>query len=275
VVDWLSILKACSRNMKKQVQPLYGSPEAIVGFGRGAGGDVKRKIDIVAEDALFRTLEKHKISCTVISEESGVKQIGSEPSSFYVVADPVDGTTNALRGLPFLDISLAVSAKPMLGDVKIALVADGLRDVIYTAVRGNGAFKNEGKIKPSGTAKLEEAVVGVDLNTFKTGQLVDQLIGVLQKSRHIRHLGANALEICYVADGTTDAFIDIRGKLRVTDMAAGQLILKEAGGIITTPEGDELDAALDAGQRVSFVGAGNKPIHEAIMKNMQINTENS
>lgn len=274
LVDWLSILKTCSENMKKEVQLLFGSPEARIGFGRGAGGDVKRKIDLAAEDALFQTLEKHNVSCTVISEESGVKQIGSRPSSFYVTADPVDGTTNALRGLPFLDISLAVSVKPKLSDVKTALVADGLRDITYTAERGNGAFKNEKRIKTSETAKLEEAVVGVDLNTFKTGQVVNQLIGILQKSRHLRHLGANALEICYVADGTTDAFIDVRGKLRVTDMAASQLILKEAGGIITTPEGNELDAVLDASERVSFVGTGNEAIYNEIMKDMRMSPKN-
>ena len=274
MVDWLSVLTACSENMKKRVRPLFGSVEAKRGFGRGAGGDVKKQIDIVAENALFQTLEEHDVSCTVVSEETGVRQIGSPPFEFYVTTDPVDGTTNAVRGLPFLDISLAVSRKPMLDDVETALVTDVLRDITYTAEKGKGAYRNEKRVKPSETAALEEAVVGVDFSNFKSQSVVNRLIGVLEKTRHLRHLGANALEICYVADGTTDAFIDIRGKLRVTDIAAADLILLEAGGIITTPKGDKLNVPLTATQRVSFVAAANKPIYDTIQKLMK-NTEDN
>ena len=266
MLDWLTVLKACSENMKRQVRPLFGSAEAKTGFGVGAGGDVKKKIDMVAENALFKTLGDYDVSCTVISEEAGVKQIGSNHSQFFVTVDPVDGTTNAVRGLPFMDISIAVSKKPRLDAVETALVTDVLRDITYAAEKGKGAYRNEKRIKSSETASLEEAVVGVDFSTFKAQQVVDKLMKILEKTRHLRHLGANALEICYVADGTTDAFIDIRGKLRVTDIAAAHLILLEAGGIITTPTGDKLDAPLTATQRVSFVAASNKSIYDTIRK---------
>ena len=89
---------------------------------------------------------------------------------------------------------------------------------------------------------------------------------MLIRTRHLRHLGANALEICYVADGATDAFIDIRGKLRVTDIAASNLIILEAGGIMVTPEGTQLNAPLAATQRVAFIAAANKTIYENIKK---------
>jgi len=266
LVDWLTVLKACSANMRKQVCPLFGSAEARTGFGVGAGGDVKKKIDLEAEDALFKTLDDYGVSCTVISEEAGVKQVGSNPLQFFVTVDPVDGTTNAVRGLPFMAISIAVSKKPMLSGVETALVTDVLRDITYTAKKSKGAYRNDSKIKPSETNSLEEAVVGVDFSTFKARQVVDKLIKILEKTRHLRHLGANALEVCYVADGTTDAFIDIRGKLRVTDIAAAHLILLEAGGIVTTPTGDKLDAPLAATQRVSFVAAANKSIYNTIQK---------
>ncbi len=275
MINWLSILKACSESMKKQVRPLFGSVEAKVGFGVGAGGDVKKQIDMVAENALFQTLQEHNVSCTVISEESGVKQIGSHPSQFYVTTDPVDGTTNAVRGLPFMDISIAVSKKPMLEDVETALVTDVLWDITYTAEKGKGAYRNEKSIKPSETITLEEAVVGVDFSTFKARQVVNKLIKILEKTRHLRHLGANALEICYVADGTSDAFIDIRGKIRVTDMAAAYLILLEAGGIITTPKGDKLNVPLTPTQRVSFVAAANKSIYDTIQKLLRTGEEDS
>jgi len=269
LVDWLTVLKACSESMKKQVRPLFGSVGAKVGFGVGAGGDVKKQIDLVAENALFETLQDHGVSCTVISEEAGVKQIGAQPSQFYVTADPVDGTTNAVRGLPFIDISIAVSKTPLLDAVDTALVTDVLRDITFTAEKGRGAQRNGESIRPSDITTLEEGVVGVDFSTFKARQIVNQLIKILEKTRHLRHLGANALELCYVADGTTDAFIDIRGKLRVTDIAAAYLILLEAGGIITSPEGEKLNAPLTATQRVSFVAAANKSMCETIQKLMK------
>jgi myo-inositol-1(or 4)-monophosphatase len=266
MIDWLSILKLCAENMKNKVRPLLGSVEAGMGHDRGAGGDITKHIDKVAEDALFQTLKRTDVSCTVISEESGTTELGLHPSQFYVVTDPVDGTTNAVRGLPFLDISLAVSKAPVLESVEVALVTDVLRDITYTAENGRGAFRNGERIKPSEIVELGEALIGVDFNTLGSRLVADKLLAVLAKTRHLRHLGANALEICYVADGTSDAFIDIRGKLRVTDIAAAQLILKEAGGIITAPTGKQLIARLDPTQRVSFIAAANKSIYEEILR---------
>jgi len=250
--------------MRKEILTLFGSKEAKLGFRRGAGGDIMKKIDLAAENALIQTLAARNVSCTLISEETGVKEIGPEPSSWYVTTDPLDGTTNALRGLPFIAVSLAGSEQPYLRDVEVGVVSDLIHNVTYTARRGGKAFKNGVEIQPSQTSSLEEAVVGVDFNTFKAGELVSKLIMVLEKTRHLRHFGANALELCYVADGSTDAFIDLRGKLRVTDVAAAYLILREAGGIMVTPEGDELNVPLDASQRVSFIAAANPAIYGKI-----------
>jgi len=252
--------------MQTEILKVYKTTEAGKQFGRGAGGDIKKKIDLVAETALIETLNKHKASCTLISEESGTQKIGVEPANYFLVADPLDGTTNALRGLPFIATSLAVSSEPYLKNVEAALVTDILHNVTYTAQKGEGAYKNRQAIKPSRTSSLSEAVIGVDFHTFKASEIVNRMIRVFEQTKHLRHLGANALEICYVADGTTDAFIDLRGKLRVTDMAAAQLILKEAGGIITTGEGKPLDAPLTATQRVSFIAAANKAIYNKIQK---------
>jgi myo-inositol-1(or 4)-monophosphatase len=264
LVNWLDILEDCAQNMKTEILKVHRTAEAGKQFGRGAGGDIKKKIDLVAEMALIETLKTRKVSCTLISEESGNKKIGAKPSKFILVADPLDGTTNALRGLPFIAISLAVSSKPCLENVETALVTDVLHNVTYTAKKHKGAYKNKHSIKPSKTKSLQEAVIGVDFNTFKASEIVSQMIRILEQTKHLRHLGANALELCYVADGTTDAFIDLRGKLRVTDMAAAQLILKEAGGIITTQKGESLDAPLTATQRVSFIAAANKTIYNKI-----------
>jgi len=252
--------------MRKEVLAFFGSPDAAIEFGTGAGGDAMKKIDLVAEKALIEVLEDHEASCTLISEETGTRKIGPQSADFYLTTDPLDGTTNAVRGLPFMATSMAVSRAPYLQDIETALVSDLFHNVTYTAQRDQGAYRNKKRIRPSTTSSPEEAVVGVDFNTFRIGELVASLEGVLVRTKHLRHLGANALEICYVADGTTDAFIDIRGKLRVTDVAAAHLILLEAGGIMVTPEGTELNVPLDAAQRVSFIAVANKKLYETIRR---------
>jgi myo-inositol-1(or 4)-monophosphatase len=263
-MDWLKIIQQCSQKIRKEALSLYGSSEAATTFGLGAGGDKMKKIDLAAETALIGCLNKHDISCTLVSEESGIKEIGSEPSEIYVITDPVDGTTNAVRGLPFSATVIAVSKGSYLKDVEIALVSDLFHNITYTAQKNRGAYRNGEKIRPSQTSSLEEAVIGIDLNTFKIKELQTKLEGLFKRGKHFRHFGANALEICYVADGSTDAFIDIRGKLRVTDMVASFLILREAGGIMVTPVGKELNVPLAPTQRLSFIAAANKRIYEAI-----------
>jgi len=263
-VEWLSLLEACSQRIRGRVLELFGSAEARVALGVGAGGDIMKKIDAVAEEAMIETLQDYDVSCTLISEETGTRKIGSKPSEVYVIADPVDGTTNAVRGLPFMATSLAVSSAPNLRDVKVALVTDLFHGVTYTAERGGGALKDGKRVTPSSVSSLVEAVVGVDFNSFKGEKLAAQFAALVGRVRHLRHLGANALEMCYVADGTTDAFIDLRDRLRVTDAAAAHLILKEAGGLMLTPEGREVDAPLSPTQRISFIAAANTQIYEKI-----------
>jgi myo-inositol-1(or 4)-monophosphatase len=263
-MDWMEILQECSQKMRRAALRYYGSPKAAVGFGVGAGGDTSKRIDLAAEKALIDCLGKHEISCTLVSEEAGTKKIGFGPSEYYVTTDPVDGTTNAVRGVPFSANVIAVSRSPWLRDIDKAIVTDIIHGIDYTAQKNKGALKNGKKIKTSETSDLEDALIGVDLNTFTIEKLVTKLEGLFKRGKHFRHFGANALDICYVADGSTDAFIDIRGKLRVTDMAASYLILREAGGIMVSPEGEELNLPLEPTQRVAFIAAANEGIYKAI-----------
>ena len=109
MMNTLPILEKCASRVRKDVLPFYNTPNAGITFGRGAGGDKMKKIDLVAEKAIIETIEENKISCTLISEETGTKKIGQNPSNFYLTVDPIDGTTNAIRGIPFINTSLAVS----------------------------------------------------------------------------------------------------------------------------------------------------------------------
>ncbi|HUT17438.1 MAG TPA: inositol monophosphatase family protein [Acidobacteriota bacterium] len=264
--DWLKILVHCKDNVKAQIRPhLKTLSEPQPDLGKGAGGDPMKPIDLVAEKAIVEILQQHGVSFTLISEESGVKEFGEKSKQCYVTVDPIDGTTNLVRGLPFYASSIAISTMPALSTVFAALVTDLFHDTTYTALEGKGAYRDGKEITPSALTSLEEAVIGLDLNSYKVKEIAPQLTSLIQKTKHIRHFGANALELCYVADGLTDAFVDIRGKLRVTDMAAGFLIVKEAGGTITAPEGHALDVKLDPKQKIKFIASGNRQMHKTIL----------
>ena len=263
---WLEIFASCKNNIKACIEPhlnMIGKPQPSL--GTGAGGDPMKPVDLAAENAIVKTIRQYDVSFTLISEESGVQEYGKTPKECYVTVDPVDGTTNFIRGLPFFASSIAVSSAPVLSAVYAGIVADLVHNTAYTAIKGKGAFCNTKRISSSTMSSLDDAVIGLDLNTNNVGEIAPQLTRLIQKTGHIRHFGANALELCYVAEGLTDAFVDIRGKLRTTDVAAGMLILKEAGGTITTHKDETFDAKLDPKERIKFVASGNKQIHKSII----------
>jgi myo-inositol-1(or 4)-monophosphatase len=267
---WLHILTVCKDNVQERIAPVLKTlSQHQPDLGVGAGGDAISTVDLTAERAIVETLRKHDISFTLISEESGVKEYGEDPHRCFVTTDPIDGTTNLMRGLPFYATSIAIGAEPSLSTVRAALVADLFHGITYTAQKGHGSFRNDQRLTPSSETSLDEAVIGMDLNSYRVERIVPQVTSIIQKTKHIRHFGANALELCYVADGTTDAFIDIRGKLRTTDMAAAWLIIREAGAIITKPDGKPLDVRLDPKERVEFVASGNHEMHKAILSLMK------
>ena len=267
--NWQKILIECKNVVQTRIKPYLatiGEPQPNLGIG--AGGDAMKPVDLAAEEAIVETLKRNAVSFTLISEESGVKKFGAKSSEYFVTVDPIDGSTNFMRGLPFYCCSIAVSRKPMLFDVFTGLVADLVHDITYTAFEGKGAYRNGKKMETSKTTSFEEAVIGLDLNGNKSKIVLPKLSNLISKTKHIRHFGANALELCYVANGITDAFVDISEKLRTTDAAAGFLILKEAGGIVTTAENKEFDVELDPKQTLSFIASGNKEIHKKIISSV-------
>ena len=264
----LSLLLECARSIREAVLPLIGTEKAKKTFGRGAGGDLTKEIDLTAERIIIETLKDASFSCTLISEESGLVKLGTKPQNFYVITDPLDGTTNATRAIPFVATSIAISREPRLSGIEAAVVGDLIHDVFYAAEKGKGAYKNNERIRASANTDIVNSVLGVDVNTYKSPNpnVHAKLSRILTTTKHPRYFGANALELCYVADGTIDAFIDIRRKLRLIDMAAAYLIMKEAGAIVTTLDGEPLDASITPQTRITIIAAGTKTLHEKIMR---------
>jgi myo-inositol-1(or 4)-monophosphatase len=271
-VDWQHIFNELRVNIQTAIKPcLKTIREPLPNLGMGAGGDMMKPVDLAAENAIVDTITGHGVSFTLISEESGIKKFGDTPDTCYVCVDPIDGTTNLMHGLPFYASSIAVSHKPELANVYAGMVLDLYHDVAYTACIGKGAYRNGECMSTSKNKLLEEAVVGVDLNAYKAKLPLGMFTALYENIKHTRHFGANAPEVCFVAAGLTDAFIDVRNKIRTTDVAAGFLIVKEAGGIVTDIDNNPINVKLDPQQTLSFVASGNMEIHKKILNLVKSN----
>src|ERR687897_2317365 len=285
----LDILIESSKNVYSEIKDLLGTSEGASKISLGAGGDISRKIDIVAEKAVLNTIKSSNISPVIIGEECGIVNLNksyssSSPSSSssssnnndngFVIMDAVDGTTNAIRGIPFSCCSLAFANEFKLSSVTDAVVLDLFTGDIYSASKQKGSFFNNKKISVrnekdfSSITSLEDLKsIDVLIGTNVSGvppNILDEISKVISFSSHIRHFGANALELCYFARGFMDAYIDIRGKIRSTDMAAAYLIAKEAGGKLYSSNGQELDSELGLKNKLSFYAVSNKKLFDLI-----------
>lgn len=262
--QYLDLLINIAKEIYSRVNPMLGTLMAsrIVGFG--FGGDRSRLIDIAAEKAAIEFLERNNFSCIFVGEECGVKRIGSSPG-FYLIVDGVDGTNNAIRGIKFTSSSLAISPTGRLGDVEAAVVMDLKDGGIFSAEKGCGAKYNGQDIKPSNVSSLKDAIVSVDIS--RSIESIERTLPIMGRVKCLRALGAASLEICYVASGLLDAYIDLRGMLRTIDFAAGMLILKESGGVFLQPSGEDIpqDISLTEVKRFSVIASANMKLFSEII----------
>jgi myo-inositol-1(or 4)-monophosphatase len=271
VVDWLRLFECAAWEICERVKPLFGSEEGGKSFSKGAGGDVSKKIDLFAEEIVIKILEDNGVSCVLVSEECGVKRLGGKESSGYVVMDGIDGTTNAVHGLPFVATSLAFAEGPRLKDVKMGLVMDFSMDTIFHAEKGGGAFRDEKRLKTASITDFRDAIISFELGYQKNREkAIRRILPILANSKKIRILGSTALELCYIASGALDAFIDLREVVRATDLAAAQLILAEAGGMSVTPAGRLLDLTLNATATASIIATSNPLLCKNILERLGV-----
>ncbi|MCJ7610341.1 hypothetical protein MUP00_11890 [Candidatus Bathyarchaeota archaeon] len=266
IVDWIRLFGDAAAEIRRETQPLFGSEKAKQAQGRGAGGDVTRFIDALAESIVIRTLQENHVSCILVSEEKGTQQICEAGGHDYVVLDAIDGTTNALHRIPFSATSIAHANGTMLHDVDIALIMELNTGDTYWAEKGEGAYEGENLIHPSEVTRLEDSIVSVEL-TYRIDfqRLIRRLAPIMACTSKLRQLGSTALESVLVASGALDAFVDLRGLSRAVDLAAATLIVREAGAYIVAPGGEDLDMELRADERTSFIVAGNQTLLRQIM----------
>lgn len=234
----------------KKVKKSYATDFHRLGksVGIGADGTPTKYIDKIAEDVAMHVIKKFKVPLNLLSEEVGFIDNNSH---YTFVLDPVDGTRNAYRGIPFYAVSLAIGSS-VLSDVSYGIVKNIATGDCFIAEKGKGAFLNNKQVAVPDVPDNEL------LLSLALGKYSNAFTSKLSQMYTIRSLGSASLEMCMVATGALDAYVVGHECMRVTDIAASTLILREAGGNVINFLGDPLDMALSLDERVGFIAAGSR-----------------
>lgn len=221
---------------------------------KSVGHDRVTDADLEAESVIVQMIETSFPDHAILAEEGG----RSDTDSAYLwVVDPLDGTSNYSRGIPYFSISVCVvhDGAPLVG-----VVYDPSRDELFSAIAGSGAFLNGASITVSETSTLADAVLITGFFYDRGAEMEQNLRNIGRFFSHgvvgIRRFGSAALDLCYVACGRADGFWE--HELNAWDFAAGALIVREAGGTVTDVDGNALLI------RPSYVVASNTRLHETI-----------
>ena len=226
--------------------PTRAEREPVV--ARGEGGDDTTAIDAAAERVILERFDG--VDASIVSEEVGERGSGGT----RIVIDPIDGSLNAKRGIPFFSLSIAVASGDTMGDVDFAFVHDFGSGEEWTARRGGGAFLNG---EPLGPQRPKERIELLAFEATLTREVADKAAAFNGIAYRFRIMGSLALSLCHLAAGRLDAVCSLKS-YRSVDVAAGQLLVREQGLAIANADGDArfLDAPLDLVPRSRIAAAG-------------------
>ncbi len=231
---------------------------------RKGPGDFVSVADKKAEDTIKEELAKARPDYAWLGEETGTS--GSVEAEYRWIVDPLDGTTNFLHGIPHWAISIACASKT---DIIAGVIYDPIKDEMFFAEKGSGAFMNSRRLRVSARRDAQDALAGIgmnhdDLASNKIWQ--NRVTDLGSKVASIRHNGSAALDLAYVAAGRFDFYC--QPTLKLWDMAAGLVIVSEASGMVTRLNGDKMTLADGS------LAASNGLLHDFAIKNLGVNADN-
>lgn len=258
----IDFLKRMAYKVYEAVNPLLGTDEGAKKLKIGAGGDISMNIDTTAENTIIHFLEEKKINILLISEEIGEKYIGDKRKAIQnqnvLIVDPLDGSNNAVRGIPYCSVSIAYAIGKRIIDIIKAVVLNLNTKDLYLAEKGKGALLNGKKIHVSNLDISEKCFLEFNLPMKNPLESLQKIAPILKDFYRVRILGSSALTICQIASGSMEAFINLRDNNRLVDAAAGILILNEAGGKIFSLDGSIIDRPLSIDVKFSFIACNAK-----------------
>ena len=260
MTDWLALSRSCVADVRRALADLPTRAEREPVLRAGKGGDDTTAIDAAAEEAIVARLAALDLDLVLVSEELGERAFGGG-GRLRVVADPIDGSVNAKRGIPFFSLSLAVAEGRTMDDVLFGYVYDFGSGEEWTAERGRGAFLDG---RPLGETRPKERVELLACEGTTTASIADKAAAVLGVAERLRVLGSLALSLCHLAAGRVDAVCSLK-PARSVDIAAAQLLVRERGLAIDLFEAPPFGAApLDLEMRSRVVAAGTRDVCERL-----------
>lgn len=248
------------RTIGTRVLDAIRSDEAAETRGRiagvGAGGDKTYGIDVLAEKIIISSLDELDEPLTIISEEAGIVPLHGGGST-VVLIDPIDGSKNAVAGIPFYGISIAVAKGPCLGNVFLSYIMNLANGDVFTADPEAGARMNGQTVR----TQQDDAFSVIAYEAPSPSRDIPKIIPLLSRAHKVRCLGAIALDLAYLSSGGISVFITASPS-RSFDFAAGWFLANVAGGTVTDLEGNPLDnTPLGLKKSVPILAAGNQVLH--------------
>jgi myo-inositol-1(or 4)-monophosphatase len=246
--DWLALCRGAAEDVRAVLEELPTRAEREPVQSQGEGGDDTTAIDAAAERVILARFEG--VEATIVSEEVG--ELGS--GTTRVVIDPIDGSLNAKRGIPFFSLSIAVADGETMGDVQFAFVHDFGSGEEWVAQRGDGVFLDG---EPLGPQRPKDKIELLAFEATLTREVAERAAAFNGIAHRFRIMGSLALSLCHLAAGRLDAVCSLK-PYRSVDVAAGQLLVRERGLCVANVDGDSrfVDAPLDLKPRSRIAAAG-------------------
>ncbi len=238
MTDWLAICRVAAEDVKAVLVELPERSDRETVVGDGVGGDETTAIDAAAERAVVARLDSIGVDFTLVSEELGIRPARGRTGT-HVILDPIDGSINAKRGIPFFSLSIAIADGPTMGDVQLGYVYDFGAGEEWTAVRGGEARLNG---RPLAPVQPGERIDLLSLEATKTELVARYAPEFVGLARRVRVMGSLALSLCHLAAGRVDAVCSLRAA-RSVDIAAAQLVARQVGCVVDLPDDGPLAGA--------------------------------
>jgi len=250
------ILRNIRERLLRKVSEIQLKPFSQKALGVGAAGDKTFPIDKIAEDIIISELESSRLPLSLISEEYGLKEING--GGRRVLIDPIDGSKNAIAGIPFYCTSLAIAEGHTIGSISVAYVVNLINGDEFRAEKGKGAFLNNERI----SSQEDDEFYLIAYEAQVPGRDIPRIIPLLSKARKTRCFGATALDLAYLSCGAVSVLVN-PSLSRSFDFAGGWLLIKEAGGVFTDTKGGSLEG-IDLGLEKSapLLASGNQRLHD-------------
>jgi myo-inositol-1(or 4)-monophosphatase len=247
----------------KEIAAMRLSPDMRTALEIGASGDRTYQVDRKAEEVIISGLEALNEPLTVISEEAGVMEIYG--GGHRVIVDPIDGSKNAISGIPFYCASIGVADGDTIGDIYLSYIINLISGDEFSAKKGSGAFMNGQRIR----SQVDDELNLIAYEAPSPAKDIPMIVPLISRARKARCFGSTALDLAYLACGAVSVFVT-PSPSRSFDFAGGWLLVREAGGVFTDTRGDDISAApLSVKRSTPLLAAGNHSLHRKALGILQ------